>query len=49
MASPAKPDLASNLTEQLSALRPQSAPSAPVVIHLGAGATLNLVVTQPKP
>lgn len=49
MSVTAKPDVVANLAEQLSALRPHPAPPSQVVIHLAAGATLNLVVTPPKP
>jgi hypothetical protein len=46
---PAVPSLHANLAEQLAALAPPPAPPANVVIHLAAGATLNLVLPAPPP
>ena len=49
MAATAKPDVMASLREQIAASMQTPPQQAPVVIHVAAGATLHLVLIQPKP
>lgn len=48
MAANAKPDAIASLREQIAASMQAPLPQPPVVIHVASGATLHLVLIQPR-